>query len=338
MKFKHLMIAILAGAMIITSCSKDEPAINEAQVLAEYLESTASPYMKDYVNTDMPSIISASDVRTANLAVPRRIHIIDIRSAADFNTAHIEFAVNVTPANILTHMETLTLANYDKIAIVCYTGQTAGWVASLLRIMGYNTVFSMKWGMSSWNATFAGSWNTAAITNGNSQATNFVTAPTAKAATGELPVLSTGKTTGQEILEARVAAVLAEGFDAAKITNATVFGALTNYYIVNYWPEDQYNIKHIPGSMQYTPKASIKLAADLKTLPTNKTVVLYCYTGQTSAFLAAYLRLLGYDAKSLLFGTNGMIHDIMVATPAMAGSTWTSAAFMDYPTVPSGAK
>ena len=51
------------------------------------------------------------------------------------------------------------------------------------------------------------------------------------------------------------------------------------------------------------------LDADLKTLPTNKQVVVYCWTGQTSANLAAYLRVIGYDAKSLTYGANGMIYD-----------------------------
>jgi rhodanese-related sulfurtransferase len=64
--------------------------------------------------------------------------------------------------------------------------------------------------------------------------------------------------------------------------------------------------------MQYTPKETIKLATDLKTLPVGKSIAVYCYTGQTSAFLVAYLRLLGYDAKSILYGTNAMMYDTMV--------------------------
>ena len=47
---------------------------------------------------------------------------------------------------------------------------------------------------------------------------------------------------------------------------------------------------------------------------TDKPVVVYCYTGQTSAHMAAYLRVLGYDAKSLLFGMNGMSYDGMPGT------------------------
>ena len=79
-----------------------------------------------------------------------------------------------------------------------------------------------------------------------------------------------------------------------------------------------------PEQCNTTPKESIKLSTDLKTIPTDKTVVVYCYTGQTSANLAAYLRVIGYDAKSLLFGTNGMIYDDMTK------SKWGEAAIMGY--------
>lgn len=300
------------GLLFATACDKDDdetpaPAINESEVLATYLESTDSPLGKDFVNSDMPTIMPASEVKTLNLT--GQVYIIDIRSADDFGLGHIENAVNVPLGNILTHIEGVDLAPYTKVAIVCYTGQTAGFAASLLRIMGYDKVFSMKWGMCAWHEDFAGKWNSN-ISNGH--ASQFTSDATEKGAAGNLPTLATGKTTGQEILEARVAAVLAEGFSAAAISKTAVFDNLSNYYIVNYWNAAHYaDPGHIPGAMQYTPKESIKLSADLKTLPTDKPVVVYCYTGQTSAFLAAYLRLLGYDAKSLLFGANGMIYDSM---------------------------
>ncbi len=134
-------------------------------------------------------------------------------------------------------------------------------------------------------------------------ATQFENDAVAKAAKGNMPTLSTGQTTGQAIFEARVSTVLAEGFGAAKISNTDVFANPDNYYIVNYWAQTDYDhYGHVPGAMQYTPKQSIAYNVDLTTLPTDKTVVVYCWTGQTSANMAAYLRILGYDAKSLLFG------------------------------------
>ncbi|MCF8372332.1 MAG: rhodanese-like domain-containing protein [Bacteroidales bacterium] len=305
-----LLLSMLSLFLVFSACTKDDDAtINESEVLATYLESTNSPLMKDFVNTDMPTIMPASEVKTLNET--GQVYIIDIRSATDFATGHIANAHNVALGDILTHMDALDLTPYTKVAIVCYTGQTAGFAASLLRIMGYDKVYSMKWGMSSWNADFAGKWNTA-VSNGNAYATQFTSDVTEKGPIGDLPVLSTGKTTGQEILEARMNTVLLDGF--ANITSTVVFENPSNYYIVNYWPANHYTDPgHIPGAIQYTPKETIKLAADLKTLPTDKTIVVYCYTGQTSAFLTAYLRLLGYDAKSLLYGANGMIYDKMVA-------------------------
>lgn len=306
---KILWLSILALFLAFTSCEKDEDAaVNESEVLATYLESTDSPLMKDFVNTDMPTIMPASEVKTLNAT--GQVYIIDIRSDADFATGHIKNAHNVVLADVLTHIAAVDLTPYTKVAIVCYSGQSAGYAASLLRIMGYDKVFSMKWGMCSWHEDFASKW-TNTITNGNAYATQFTTDTTAKGDIGEMPELTTGKTTGQDILDARVESVLLDGF--ASISNADVFANPANYYIVNYWPADHYaNPGHIPGAMQYTPKESMKLATDLKTLPTDKPVVLYCYTGQTSAYLTAYLRLLGYDAKSLLYGTNGMIYDKMV--------------------------
>lgn len=332
-RIKLFALGLLTFAFIFTSCSKDDDEdVNEAQVLVEYLESASSPAQKDFVNTDMPTIMPASEVKTLNET--NQVYIIDIRAEADFTTGHIANAHNVAVADILTHIKSVDLTPYTKVAIVCYTGQTAGFAASILRLMGYSKVYSMKWGMCAWHEDFAGKWNTA-IANGNAYAAQFTGTETPKGAKGSLPVLSTGKTTGQEILEARVNAVLAEGFTPASVTNQTVFGSLANYYIVNYWPAAQYaDPGHIPGAAQYTPKETMKLAADLTTLPTDKPVVVYCYTGQTSAFLAAYLRLIGYDAKSLLFGTNGMIYDKMgeynTAHPDSKMSRFGAAEIMGY--------
>jgi rhodanese-related sulfurtransferase len=327
-KTNFWILCILLAFVFVTSCKKDDdpdptPAVNESEVLATYLESTSSPLGKDYVNSDMPSITSATDVYTLNLT--GQVYIIDIRSAADFDSGHIANAHNMPLADVLTHVAALDQTPYSKVVIVCYSGQTAGFATLLLRIAGYDKVFSMKWGMCSWNEKFAAGWQTAI---GNAYATQLVKTETPKGPMGNMPVLSTGKTTGPEILQARLAVLLTEGYGPAKVDKATLFGNLTSYYIVNYWPADQYaDFGHVPGATQYTPKASIKLAADLKTLPTDKPIAVYCYTGQTSSFLAAYLRLLGYDAKSLLYGMNGMAHDDMGA----AGMTiFTDAQIMGY--------
>ncbi len=173
---KFLTFIILSGFLIVSSCKIDEVVI-ESEVLAEYLESTDSPLMKDYVNTELPSIITAPDVKTLNEA--GQAYIIDIRKAEHFATGHIPNAVNVALGDILTHVESTDLSAYTKIVVTCYTGQSAGFALTLLRLMGYDNVFSLKWGMCSWHADFAGKWN-AAISNGNAFATQFTSDVTEK--------------------------------------------------------------------------------------------------------------------------------------------------------------
>jgi rhodanese-related sulfurtransferase len=241
------------------------------------------------------------------------LYIIDIRSSDDFtNLGHIDGAVNVVANDILDHVESAKLDKDTKIVVVCYSGQTAGWATSVLRLNGYINAFSMKWGMCSWHEDFAGSWQT---NISNQYSAFFENDVIPKGETDDLPDLDTGEETGQAIFDARCDAVMTEGFGAAKISNATVFANPNDYYIVNYWGEADYTLYgHIPGAMQYQPKESMAYDVDLTTLPTDKTIVVYCWTGQTSAFLSAYLRILGYDAKSLLFGANGMIYDELDAT------------------------
>lgn len=299
------LLAILIALLFVVSCSDDanDPAIEESLVLAEYIESTS-----DYVNTYAPAMIGADEVNTLNNT--GQVYIIDIRAADAYAAGHIKNAVHVAFGDLLTHIKSVDLTKYSKVAIVCYSGQTASYGTGLLRLLGYDQVYTLKFGMCSWNEATATGWK-----NGikNDRASQFTAENTPKAAAGPMPTLTTGKKTGKEILEARVNECLAEGF-TTKVGAADVFGALSSYYIVNYWPAAQYSdpeVGHIPGATQYTPKADLKLSSFLKTLPTDKKIAVYCYTGQTSAHVAAYLKVLGYDVYSILYGTNGMIYNKM---------------------------
>lgn len=311
---KLLSLSLLVTLLLFVNGCKEkstEPeVIDEAKVLLEYLEGTDGGYIN---STSCPAIINASEVYTYLQNNPSKIYIIDVRDSLTFvNKGHIQGAHRVDIPKVLDHIKTLNTSNYDKIVIACYAGQSAGYVTGLLRLMGYNNVFSLKYGMSSWHQVFAEGYWLANV--GNSRAGQFTTTPTSKNQPGNLPTLNTGKKTGPEILEARVKELLAAGWDPARISHSAVFTNLNSYYIVNYWPLDHYNMGHIPGAVQYTPRNDLKSTTYLKTLPTDKPIVVYCYTGQTSAQVVAFLRVLGYDAKSLIYGTNAMIYDQMPGT------------------------
>lgn len=301
-KLNLLLVGLLFAILFVnTSCSKDDDVkVNEAKDLAEYLG--------DAVNT-LPGMITADAINTALLTGDETMAILDIRDADTYSAGHIENAVNVAFGDLLTYYEANNLSDKSTVAIVCFSGQTASYGAGLLRLLGYTNVKALKWGMCSWNTSTSGSW-TGNISNGKGAL--MVTEAGSKNAAGNLPAIETNKSTGEEILRARVETMLSEGFTPATITNAVAFENASTNYTVNYWIEDHYNIGHIPGAVQYTPGSTLTYATELTTLPTDQTVVVYCYTGQTSAFVAAYLRTLGYDAKTLLFGANGMMYNTLV--------------------------
>jgi len=327
-KLYYLLYLFIAATFIFfnVGCSEDETVtppvtINETEELIKYLEGTDG----GYINNAAPAVVAATAVNTDILA-GANITVIDVRSAADYALGHIQGAVNVAIADIVTYYKNNNLSSKTKVYVTCYTGQSAGLAVAALRLSGYTNVFSLKWGMCSW--AYPTSWNNAKLYGQTNPITKQMTA-NAKNTAGSLPTFtSTGKTTGAEIFESRLATVLTEGFTAIGVTRETVFANLANYYIVNYWPVAEYDQGHVEGAIQYTPKSDLKLATFLKTLPTNKTILVYCYTGQTSSQIATFLRILGYDAKSLQFGANRLFYD------TMPGTKWNEATeFMNYPVV-----
>jgi len=323
-KINVWMLAILFISFFVVSCDKDDdPDINEAEVLIEWLESTDSPYGKYYVNTDMGSYTTADQLH--GMMVADKAYVIDIRKKDDYDAGHIEDAVNMPAADVAGHIESEDLSAFDDIVIACYSGQEAAWLTCLLSLQGHHDISSLKFGMCSWNEATANAWNGA---TSNDKATLFTADVTEKGPEGDLPTLNTGYETAQEIFDARWNEMISGGFGGIAITVTQVYDNLENYYIINRWPASEYvDPGHIEGATQYTPQQDFALDAYLETLPTDKTIVVYCYTGQGSANLVAYLSLVGYDAKSLKYGTNAMIHD------EMTKSAWSEAFIKDYPLV-----
>ncbi len=302
MKFSLLlgMIAVLS----LSSCKKDEPAPTPEPPATNNFE-----VFKNYLVDNSLDVSDVLDgwITTAEVVhtTPDNFYVIDIRSAEDFQNGHIPGAVNSTLGNILTAAE---LSGGKTIIVACYTGQTAAHAVLALRLSGYASAKVLKWGMSSWNAATAGSWlnSTGDAADGNTSWT-FPAAPATKVEFGD-PTLETTAETGADILKERVAVLLNGGMN--KITNGDVLASPGDYFINNYWAEaDQVHYGHIAGAYRISP---LTLAGgEYKFLDQSSTIVSYCWTGQTSSMLTAYLKVLGYDVKSLLFGANGMIHSTL---------------------------
>ena len=311
-----LLIGLIA-VLFLSACKKDAPAPTPEPPATNKFE-VFKNYLIDQ-NLDIPNILDAwittAESIHGDLA---SYYIIDIRSEEDFAAGHIPGAINSTLEEILTTAEN---SGGKPIIVTCYTGQTAGHAVVALRLSGYADAKVLKWGMCSWNVATADSWSTnvgdAADGNPNWK---FPAAPAINVQFGD-PTMETSLETGAEILAERVAILLNGGMN--KITKTDVLASPGDYFINNYWSEEE-NTKygHIDGAYRLNP---LSLAGgEYQFLDQSSTIVSYCYTGQTSSMLSAYLKVLGYDVKSLLFGANGMLHGTLET------HKWTDDQIMGY--------
>ncbi|HKI89757.1 MAG TPA: rhodanese-like domain-containing protein [Draconibacterium sp.] len=299
---------------------------DEAKKLLAYLEENG-----DYVKgRNFPSLIKTSEVYNE---LDSNNYIIDLRNPELFAKGHIKGAHRVKFTELPDYFQKeINPSDYDKIVLVSYAGQISSYATSLLRLMGYNNVYSMKWGMSSWDKNFAvNSWLDVVSDEYENQldSTNHTPAPE-----GDLPKMNTGKTTGKEIAQARFKKVFEDGVSVAMVSAEEVFEHPENYYVINYDRKDKYESGHIPGAIRYRPHVTLGYVPEMQTIPADKKVVVYCNTGQNSGFVAAYLRLLGYDAKTLMYGNNSFMHHKMLEEKnTLSWVPFTSSEIDDYPYV-----
>lgn len=81
-----------------------------------------------------PKLITAQEVYNE---LGGYIAVIDLRGGQDFADGHIEGAINAKVKNMAAFFsEDFDPEAYDKVILVCYTGQTSSYVAGILTLMG----------------------------------------------------------------------------------------------------------------------------------------------------------------------------------------------------------
>lgn len=292
-----IWIAILPLVFVI-SCKDDDPApANENYAkMTEYMVANDMD-LDDVLNGWIVGAPAEADLSTF-LAT---YDIMDIRAAADFEAGHIDGAVNSTLGTIVADAANAT----KPILVVCYTGQSAAHATVALRLSGFADAKVLKFGMSGWTSDLSTPWETNVGNIGIGNA-NWVTTATADLTSNGVPEWTTTATDPAEMLAERVAVMTSGGFKG--IAAADVLADPAAQFINNYWDQaDVDHYGHIETAARIKP---LTLANDeFKYYDPSKVVVTYCWTGQTSSMVTAYLTVLGYDAKSLKFGVNSMIYD-----------------------------
>jgi rhodanese-related sulfurtransferase len=324
-KVSPILTVLFLTILSFTGCSGNRPEKKQEQVTSMAAKTPVaignetSLLLKDlkengdYVNSQVfPSLIKASIVYES---LGKNLLVIDLRSPEIFARGHIKGAVNRQFEELPVYFETgIKPFEYDKIVIVCEDGQISSYTTSLLRLMGYGNVYCMRWGMSSWNIKYAKDGWLKGVSG--KYESNLETKVNERPSSKVMPELKTGLKTGPEIAAARFGKLFAEGTGNILITAAEVFNNPEKYFVINLERKDKYENGHIPGAVRYKPESTLGFIDEMASVPPEKTIVVYCGTGHNSGFATAYLRLFGYDARTLKYGNNSFMYDRMVTQKA----------------------
>jgi len=122
----------------------------------------------------------------------------------------------------------------------------------------------------------------------------------------DTPDLDTGVEDGAAIIDYQITNAVVDALNG--ITSTEVLGAPSAFDIYNYWDKPDWDhYGHITGAYQLDLNALGLESLDM--LDPSATNVIYCWSGQTASLVSAWLNALGYDARTLKFGANGMIYD-----------------------------
>lgn len=304
-----------------------QPAsVDNTWMLIEWFEQHGN-----YINSgEIPAIMEPAhvyDLRHENIL------IIDLRPQEQFRAGHIEHALNVRPAEVFDFFRSrVDPTAFEYIVFICNNGHASGYVTSIMRFLGINNAFAMRFGLSGWDRDIAEKYWLANISAHLEADLEFSGNPKHKA--GIYPAIATDKSNLTEMLFERARMLLSEPYHAYTLSINDFIDAPQNYYTICYWPQEKYdNNGHLPGAVQYDPKKSLTSDAYLNTLPTDRPIVVYCYSGHHSSFVAAYLRLLGYDAFNLAYGANGFMYGTLQRTESRPTRTFRADLILGSPLV-----
>ena len=327
---KNIIIRILflfLPLLLITGCLKDNanPAdsftTSDAINMLVYFEANG-----DIINS--PSTKSTFVNAQELYSSLSNFVVLDIRTPQLFTTGHINGAINIQSSDLLGKVKSIDTAN---VILVSQNGQSASYYGGLLRLDGLSDVYILKFGMAGWNSQFASQWDSSNGFNPSGRqyfnAVNYGKGPYTDLPDVKLNSSGDIKTK----IEDRIQSLLSEKFEDgvtyvdSTTSSLSIFGGdafhadifslgdstFDNEYIICYdtlknyilpGSRNVYSPDHPPHAVLYSYYKDFKSIYYLQTIPTNKNIVIYSFDGHQSAFAMAYLRLMGYKVKSVLFG------------------------------------
>ena len=337
---KVLAVIISSIFFFTNSCVEDNiiPALtgelNSTAELLVYLES-----LTGYPNTiEAPALINAEEVNS-NI---NSYLIIDIRQKNEFTAGHIENSVNIIIDSLFDFVEGKFNSGYVKIILVSKNGQSAAYFACLLRLGGFSNVYSMSFGLASWNEFFADEWLSELGNDPEIQYYNNV--ENFKNNLSSLPEINfeNPEASLKDRVNSRIKKIISEGF-VEDVHFQTFMPIYPSEYLICYGKTSRLyfarsigplaRLGHKEGAIFYQadPKYELRSTDSLQTLPNSSPILIYDGTGELSACMVAYLRVLGYNARTLLFGANQLFYDRMINDPELIEFVFSSARIKNFP-------
>ena len=320
---KTKLIAMLLGltmSVFVVGCGDDDSptgssGVAEIEVIQAAIETdvmTKSPVIKAQALFD-----NLSDGDTSNDPV-----VLSVRAATHYAVGHIQGAINI-PWKEIGDAAKLTALPMDKqIVVYCYTGHTGAVATTALNAMGYNAI-NLKFGMMGWTSDAD-----VLATTPFSAAAGFPTETSANTATASNDLADpdyTDSADEDEILRAAVEDYVTTTSPVMKaqalFDNLSDGDTSNDPIVLSVRGAAHYAIGHIQGAINI-PWKEIYMSENLQKLPTDKQIVVYCYTGHTGGVATTALNLMGYNAINLKFGMMGWSSDadVVATTPFSAAA------------------
>ena len=243
------------------------------------VEEAAMAYFANFA--DDRNIISTAKL-LEKMAAGEDMFILDVRQADAYATSHLKGAVNApygaAVAEALEH-----IPNDVTVYVNCYSGQTSSQVVALLRAAGkyavnissgFNNGISKTEGVDAYLETTVN-----ALPTETYAVDDAIEAAIAKyftdATTGTFASFHFGVDKVKELVDAES----------------------TAYTILDVRQAADYAAGHIAGAMNIPFGKNMQTS--FNTIPKDKPVIVYCYSGQTASQVLGTLRLLGYEAYNM---------------------------------------
>lgn len=312
----RFLFVVLSSAILL-SCGHKAPQAgalramaDESKALTDYFAANGAIHALE--KSDF--LMSAAELTKM---ADTNIMVIDLRNAEFFAAGHIAASVNLSAGELLHFFESvIDPPSFRRIVLVDARGQNAAYTAALMRLIGYDNVYSLKFGMSAWNKKLAKTGWDKAVGDTLSNVLDLVSHPK-NPLTGHQPQLTTGGHNAAAVARLQTEHLFAKESPPFLLDFREILKSPEKYCLISIGNEDVYNAGHLPGAIHYSVEDFFNASP-----PTDRPIVLCSLTGHSAAAAVAWLRMLGYDAYSVYYGASSFMNQSLLKLKVIAPQVW----------------